>query len=384
MELDSRVFTLLGLCNPRNRKPQPRTLNSQLFMTWQGIEGHDDVAAQFSAALERDRLASTFLFVGPQGIGKRTFAIKFAQSLFCPMRPLKDMNPCGQCPACRQVKAETHPDLILVSKPAERRDIPIKLLIGENETRGREGLCHDIAIKPYMGHRRVAIVDDADFLNEAGANCLLKTLEEPPPGSVLILISTSLDRQLPTIRSRSQIIRFRPLEPEIVAKLLLEHEIVDDPRRAERLAKFSEGSLGRAKQLLDPAIWDFRATLLQSLSEPFLDSLGLSSTLSSFVDEAGKDAQPRRDRMRLLIGFASEFYRQLLRTRHGAAWPQDADLRSAIERAEAHWQDIELIEQALERCAEALTHVDRNVHKDTLLESWLDALSRTAAGEFCG
>ncbi len=68
----------------------------------------------------------------------------------------------------------------------------------------REGLCHDIALKPFMGGRKVAIIDDADDLNEEGANCLLKTLEEPPPHSVLILIGTSAERQLPTIRSRAR------------------------------------------------------------------------------------------------------------------------------------------------------------------------------------
>ena len=75
----------------------------------------------------------------------------------------------------------------------------------------REGLCHDIALKPFRGGRKIAIIDDADYLNQEGANCLLKTLEEPPEKSVIILIGTSQQRQLPTIRSRCQIVRFAPL-----------------------------------------------------------------------------------------------------------------------------------------------------------------------------
>ena len=91
----------------------------------------------------------------------------------------------------------------------------------------REGLCHDISLKPYMGNRKVAIVDDADYLNAEGANSLLKTLEEPPPRSVLILVGTTPAKQLPTIRSRCRIIRFDPLPTETVAELA-------DPRRACR------------------------------------------------------------------------------------------------------------------------------------------------------
>ena len=95
----------------------------------------------------------------------------------------------------------THPDLHLVSKPADRGFIPLSAFIGDEAHRMREGLCHTIALKPMMGGRRVAIIDDADYLNDESANALLKTLEEPPPRSVLILIAGNLERQLPTIRS---------------------------------------------------------------------------------------------------------------------------------------------------------------------------------------
>jgi DNA polymerase-3 subunit delta' len=87
-------------------------------MPWHNIEGHDDVLARFRAALAQDRLASTFLFVGPEGIGKRTFAVKLAQALLCEQRDEKLLDPCGQCPACVQVAAGTHPDLLTVSRPA--------------------------------------------------------------------------------------------------------------------------------------------------------------------------------------------------------------------------------------------------------------------------
>ncbi len=161
------------------------------------------------------------------------------------------------------IKAGTHPDLFQIGRPKEKADIPVALLIGEANKRMQEGLCHDISLKPFMGGRRVAIIDDADHLNEEGANCLLKTLEEPPPHSVLILIGTSAERQLPTIRSRSQIIRFAPLEPEVLAGLLLAQDLVADPAQARQLAEYSGGSLQRAAELADPELWDFRRAASQ-------------------------------------------------------------------------------------------------------------------------
>ncbi len=181
-------------------------------MVWQGIEGHDAIADRFRTALTHGRLASTFLFVGPAGIGKRTFALKLAQSLLCQAVPAEQLAPCGTCDSCIQVLAGTHPDLHLVCKPADKGFIPLAAFIGDDDHRMREGLCHAIALKPFMGGRRIAIIDDADYLNEEGANSLLKTLEEPPPRSVLILIATSLERQLPTIRSRCQTVRFGRLD----------------------------------------------------------------------------------------------------------------------------------------------------------------------------
>ena len=213
-------------------------------MSWQGIEGHDEVVEQFRRAIARGRFASSFLFVGPPGVGKRMFAMKLAQALLCENAPEAELNPCGHCPACLQVASGSHPDVDVVSKPADRAYIPIESFIGPKERRMREGLCHNIGLKPTSGRRRIAIIDDADWLNVEGANSLLKTLEEPPPRSVLILIGTSLDRQLPTIRSRCQVIRFAPLAVETAAHLLVEQQVVADLDAARELAQLAGGSLG--------------------------------------------------------------------------------------------------------------------------------------------
>src|SRR3989339_1058291 len=232
-------------------------------MAWHGILGHDDVVELFRRALERGRLASSFLLAGPAGIGKRAFALKLAQVLLCQTRPEEAMDPCEQCPACLQVLAGSHPDLEAVAKPADKSFLPLELLIGDKEHRTRRGLCHSLALKPFMGGRKVAVIDDADYLNAEGANSLLKTLEEPPPRSVLMLIGTSPAKQLPTIRSRCQLVRFRPLSTDVVASLLISQQLVEGKDEARRLAEHSGGSLQNARELADQELWAFRARLHQ-------------------------------------------------------------------------------------------------------------------------
>ncbi len=351
-------------------------------MSWQGIQGHDDVIEQFRRAVRRDRLASTFLFAGPPGVGKRLFAERLAQALLCPVAG-KELEPCGRCDSCVQAWSRTHPDLLIIEKPADKSDIPVALLIGEKERRMREGLCHDIALKPFMGGRKVAIIDHADHLNEEGANCLLKTLEEPPPRSVLILLGTSPERQLPTIRSRAQLVRFRPLEPDVVADILLATGLASERVEAERLSAISDGSIERALALADEALWTFRTQLLEALAAPHLASTQLASALVPFIESAGKEAPPRRARARQLISFAVEFYRQLLRVRAGADPEGDNELRRLITQAAARQPgDVETAAACIERSLEALTHIDRNAHQTTLVECWLDDLARILAGQF--
>jgi DNA polymerase-3 subunit delta' len=287
------------------------------------------------------------------------------------------MDPCGRCPPCLQVLARTHPDLDIVAKPADKSFIPLELLIGDKEHRMQRGLCHNIGMKPFRGGRKVAVIDDADYLNAEGANSLLKTLEEPPPQSVLMLVGTSAARQLPTIRSRCQLIRFRPLEPEAVAELLVGRGLIEDAAEARRLAAHSGGSLQRAVELAEGALWAFRSRLHQLLAEPVPDSLRISAAVSAFVEEGGKEAAARRLRMRQAIGFASEFYEQLLRGLAGAPLADDRELRRSVEQALKNWGgQTETAAACLDRCIDTAEHVDRNANPTTLLECWLDDLRR--------
>lgn len=345
-------------------------------MSWHSIEGHDEVVAQFRAALRRGRLASTFLFVGPAGVGKRSFAEKFAQALLCSARPVEALDPCEACDSCRQVLAGAHPDLLRVSKPEGKSDLPLELLIGEGESRMRAGLCHDIALKPFMGGRRVAIIDDADDLNREGANCLLKTLEEPPPRSVIILIGTSAERQLPTIRSRAQLVRFRPLQHGQVAAILERQGVTSDRATAERWAALGHGSVAKAIEMSDVESWEFRDRMTAGLAESPLPIRVLATSLAAFVEAAGKEASDRRIRARRLLDSAVEFFMNCLRRSQGACVSTDDTSSRAMERRLAQPIPIEALEAALERTLDAVEHVERNANHTTLMECWLDDLAR--------
>lgn len=345
-------------------------------MSWHGIRGHDDVVEKLRRALARGRLASSFLFAGPAGIGKRSFARKLAQAMLCQERPEAALDPCETCPSCAMVLAGTHPDLEVVGKPADKAFIPVELFIGDREHRGRQGLCHQIGMKPFMGGRKIAVIDDADYLNAEGANCLLKTLEEPPPQSVLILIGSSPAKQLPTIRSRCQLIRFQSLATDVIAELLVRQGVVGEPAEAQRLARYSEGSIQRAMELANPELWAFRRTLFERLAAPVLESVGLAQTVSAFVDEAGKEASARRARLRQVVAFAADFYRHLLLAKSGAQASEDADLQRFLEEAIRRWpHDAETAADCLDRCLEAAGQIDRNANQTTLIEAWLDDLA---------
>jgi len=371
---------------------------------WQGILGHDSIAEQFRATLARGRLASSYLFVGPEGIGKRTFALKLAEVLLCSSfterrRQVGEssqelpLEPCGQCESCRLLSAGNHPDLYELSRPAGKQSLPMELFIGDRAHRNQTGLCHQIAMRPMLGRRRVAIIDDADYLRQESANCLLKTLEEPPAGSLLILIGTSRSRQLPTILSRTQVVRFKSLSEEDLSQLLQQQLGTEE---AALLAASSEGSLAIANQYSQGRIAELRERLLPQLTGDRFCSVRLAKELGQFVNDAGKEALLRRQRLRAILRLVTDHFRGQLRAscqKFGAGAGQAGRFKGAginersasntnltADRQVASRASQEQALAVLQRCVEADQQLERNANQATLLASWLDDLATELTG----
>lgn len=358
-------------------------------MSWEGLLGHESVVEAFRRALIRGRLASSYLFVGPEGVGKRTFALKLAQILLCEQNTPTAMAPCGECPACQQVLAGTHPDIEVVSLPEDKKEIPIRLLIGD-ATRGRrnkEGFCFNLSRKPSRGGRKIGIIDDADRLNEEGANCLLKTLEEPPPRSLLILLSSNASSQLPTIRSRCQCMRFHPLSETNLRELIQKTADIENPQRAEMLAGIAGVGLAESLLWAEDAFWNFRGELLNALSRVPHAVDALTNVVQMFVDQE-KTPIERRKRMVLTFRLAAYFHLTLLRWAvhdqsefaQNLGLGSDEKLSLAISNAsqsllQGDGNTIDTLTRMVSRSLAAEQQTEQNANPSTVIGCWADDLN---------
>jgi len=363
-------------------------------MSWNDILGHQRPLELFRRAAKRGRLASTYFFVGPHGIGKKKFALKLAQSLLCEGSDTSQLEPCQSCPACQQVAALTHPDLLLVSKPKDKNEIPVELFMGDREHRGQEGLCRDIQLTPFRGGRKVAIIDDADHLNDEGRNCLLKTLEEPPLDSILILIGTSVYRQLPTIVSRSQIVRFEPLTNEQVEEILRRREFGDEEVPISQMAAWSHGSVQTALEFGNPDFFRMRQRLLGQLSLREPAEYGFFKELQKFIEDASPDAAQRRQVARAIADECIEFFATIIReafvpdsqTSGSSAATNPTVKEFSIQTiANSRTDRLSLAKMAgnaIHRTETFKFHVSANANLPNILPSWLIDLGKIFREEY--
>jgi DNA polymerase-3 subunit delta' len=315
-----------------------------------GLLGHEWAVDMLRHHLRHDGLRHAYLFAGPAGIGRRTLARRVAQALNCE-KPIERGEPCRVCRACAQIDEERYPDLSVVQAETEGGVLKVEQV---REAR------RSLTLKPYQGNFRVALFLRFQEANDSAANALLKTLEEAPAHAVLILTADQPERLLPTIVSRCEILRLRPLPVEAVAAYLMERGA--DEERARLIAHISGGRAGYARKLMDDA------TLLEKREERLndLQTLLPSARVAKFAyaDKLAKD----KDAMRATILIWLSYWRDvMLRAAQAETSLVNVDRNMEIEFL-AGRLSLAAARRAVVALEKALAQMERNVNSRLLLE----------------
>jgi DNA polymerase-3 subunit delta' len=266
----------------------------------QTLLAQDTARATLERALARQRVHHAYLFDGPEGVGKERAALGLAQALVCERRAPDGGAACGQCSACQRVTVRgadarpLHPDVVLLERglylpeqigrrTAETQDLSIDQV--------RTLVLARAAFAPHEGKARVFIVRRAEELSIGAANALLKTLEEPGDRTHFILLSSRAESLLPTIRSRTQRVRFGPLPRDIVEHLLVLGGT--KPEDASAVAKLADGSMAAATSLADPEATAER----EAFVDKAIDALA-TKNLAKLL-EVAEDAKKQKDGLEL-------------------------------------------------------------------------------------
>lgn len=321
------------------------------------VVGHESTVRALSRALDQGRTAHAYLFIGPKGVGKAHLALNLAQALNCTaMR-----KPCGECAQCLRTMTLKHADVQMIDLPkaadgTERKTIPIDDIRDMQQSAG---------LQPFEGGYKIFIIDGADALSGAAANRLLKTLEEPPAGVVLILLAVDEDSILETILSRCQTFRLRPIprqkiETHLVAKLGIE------PGRARLLSSLAGGSMGWALEAgHDEALLEERQAALEQIialaSQPLHERMETARALA-------EDFTRRREDIYAWLGLSSQLWRDVILIKGGqAASVTNVDRRDALA-ALAEGSTLEEIARVLRAVATTGGHLRQNANPRLALD----------------
>jgi DNA polymerase-3 subunit delta' len=312
--------------------------------------GHEWAVDLLSAHVARNTARHAYLLAGPPGLGRRTLALRFAQALNCP-QPAAPGQPCGTCRDCKQIAAMQHPDLAIVQAESEGGTLKVEQV---------RAVQHAFSLKPYQARYRVAIFARFQEANDSAANALLKTLEEAPAHAVLILTADSPEALLPTIVSRCEVLRLRPLQLELLQAHLKSSGLPDD--RARLLAHISGGRPGLALRLLqDEKLLAERAARLDEL-QALLPASRVDKF--SYAEQLGKD----RDAMRQTILLWLSYWRDVLLQTAGAQMPLANVDRAAEIQALAARLDLSRVRRVVADLESALGRLERNVNPRLLAE----------------
>jgi DNA polymerase III subunit delta' len=307
-------------------------------MPFRDIVGHRRLVDLLARSVKSGALPPSLIFAGPSGVGKRLAALSVAQALNCtnPQTTADTSDACGVCAACARIARGVHPDVLIV-EPGDSGSIKIDQV---REIVDRAGY------RPFEGKRRAVIIDEADALVAGAQNALLKTLEEPPPSSVFMLVTARADTLLATVRSRCPRLQFRPLSPVDIATVLMKLNLSETEARA--VAATADGSVGRA---LEASAGDL--VEVREIAQRVLAQAADATDPGRRIDGAKDLDTQNRDQLALQLRAMASLLRdvEVLATRADDRALANADVRSAIERLTPAYRG--------ERGVRAFTAIDR-------------------------
>ncbi len=336
-------------------------------MPFRDVVGHTRLIELLTRSVAGGTLPPSLILAGPSGIGKRLAAVSVAQALNClqPRLTTDDQrlttDACGVCAACARIGRGVHPDVIVV-EPGESGTIKIDQVRDVIEAAG---------YRPFEGRKRVVIVDEADALVPQAQNALLKTLEEPPPSSVFMLVTSRPDVLLPTVRSRCPQLRFRPLPARAAATVLVARGY--EEREARAVAVTSDGSVGHALEASAGDLVDAREVAQQVLegTAAARDAGRRLESAKNLLAKTGAGGAGDREQLASHLRAMESLLRdvEVLATRADVRALANPDVRPALERLAGTYQG-ERGMRAFTAVDVALTALERNAGVK-LVADWL-------------
>jgi len=319
-------------------------------MNW-GMLGHEWAVDLLRQQVSRGEVRHAYLFSGSRGVGRRTLALRLAQALNCTQSPALG-EPCQTCRTCTQIDRMQHPDLAVIQSEQEGGTIRVDRI--------RE-LQHNLSLHPYEAHFRVAILLRFEEANLNAMNALLKTLEEPAPQVVLVLTAESAESLLPTIVSRCEVLRLRPLSIDQVSQGLQSSWSLPG-EEAQVLAHISYGRPGYALHLHhEPHLFEQRQSWLEEHDRLLLAN---RAERFSYAEPLAKD----KDILRSLVLVWLSYWRDILLKAVGAGAPiSNIDRAPKIERLAAFFGS-RIAYQTVTELERTLVLLERNINTRLVIE----------------